>query len=277
MHPNMIGLIRREGPTPAAQAHLASCDDCQHNLAHLLTAETERRTGHERRAGVSLPFAWSACSDIGKRRQQDDRWMVVARGGRLLAAVMDGVASGGHGGEAAQAVKEGLEQAAAEFLDATPSGVTWLVLRDGLDFAIRNLRGRLGATTATAILLDADARAGWVAHVGDSGLMRVGGGPAERLTEAHRQGRHILTSWLGEGGCEVPEVKKLPYPLPAEALVLASDGVLDSLTPSALAEMLDGPGVGSRGAWRLVDAALKRGMSTDNCTAVVVQVGALKR
>lgn len=272
MHPNMVGLMRREGPTPAAQAHLAGCDDCQHNLAHLLHVETERRTGHERRGGVLLPFAWTACSDIGKRRQQDDRWLVVARGGRLLAAVMDGVASGGYGGEAAQAVKEGLEKSAAEALDATPSGVAWLVLRDGLDFAIRNLRGRLGATTATAILLDTDARAGWVAHVGDSGLMRVNGGKAERLTEAHREGRHILTSWLGEGGCEVPEVRSFRYPQGDEALVLGSDGVLDSLTPSMLAESLNCPGVGAQGAARLVRAALQRGMATDNCTAIVVRV-----
>lgn len=247
--------------------HLAICSDCMDSFARLLGRRVIAATGWEQASAKVPPFEWSAATHVGDRRVQEDRWLVVTRGDRLLAAVMDGVAEGGHGGEAAQAVKESLARAAEEHLATTPASMLWLVLRDGFSAAVKEVSGSRGATTATAVVLDAWMRRGWFGHVGDSGLVRIRAGAADRLTQVHREGPY-LSKWLGgvgHAGSKLPDFKGFAF-AERDELVLATDGVLDSVA------------FGERGrrASDLVTTALRnrrqRQERADNSTAVVVRV-----
>jgi serine/threonine protein phosphatase PrpC len=241
----------------AVGTHLASCDECLGLFAHHVGRSVVAMTGRELRSGRDGHLVWSAASCRGKRSAQEDRWLVVAQDGVLLAAVMDGVGSGRRGGDAAEVVRREL---------AKHPALTREALESALSNAAWELGTMVGATTATVLLLDSRSRRAWKAHVGDSGLLRVAPGLFERETDVHRYDRHVLSAWLGDGEYKAPAVVSFPYPRVGERLLLGTDGVLDTFLPSRLQELLKLPVMTARG---LVDMALRLG-SRDNCTAILV-------
>jgi serine/threonine protein phosphatase PrpC len=211
-----------------------------------------------------------------------------ARG--LIAAVADGVSSGGHGLEAAQTTVMGL---LADFF-ATPA--TWettvaldrLIGAQNAWLASHNQR-RQGAgaeaalTTLTALVLHGQT---WtLAHVGDTraGLLRAardgaaGEGEITQLSHDHAfdhpDQRSRLTRAVG-----LDDVVRIDFAQgdvrAGDVFLLTSDGVHGVLKPRQLAGLLRGEGTAQDASGALVRAALAAG-SRDNATALVVRVAGL--
>ena len=216
----------------------------------------------------------------------------AARG--LIAAVADGVSSGGRGREAAQTVVRGL---LADYF-ATPStwettvaldrviGAhnAWLVahnrqrenLRDGLNPSAVGEHASAAAalTTLTALVLEGHGFA--AAHVGDSRLWRLSGDELHLLTQdhalAHPDQRSRLTRAVG-----LDDLVRIDF-IQGEAhvddtFVLTTDGVHGVLKPHRIAALVRS-GSAQLASDALVDAALAAG-AKDNATALVLRVLAL--
>src|SRR6201998_4650823 len=130
--------------------------------------------------------------------------------------------------------------------------------------------------TLTAVVLR--GRLAHVLHVGDTRAYRLSGDRMTCLTTDHvrREGTgrsHTLTRALG-----VEAEVRLDYATQPVALhdrcVLCSDGVHGSLTEESIADILRERSAPEDTAGALVAAALQSG-STDNCTALVLDVVAL--
>jgi serine/threonine protein phosphatase PrpC len=205
----------------------------------------------------------------------------------LIAAIADGVSSGGRGQEAAQTSVMGL---LADFF-ATPAtwdttvaldrliGAqnTWLVSQN------RQRRGQVAGsggdvataaaamTTLTALVLQGQSYT--AAHVGDTRLWRLSGGDLQLLTVDHAYPhpdlRSRLTRAVGlDEGLRVDYVQGEIQP--GDIYLLTTDGVHSVLKPRKLAA-LAGHGSAQEASQALVDAALAAG-GHDNATALVVRV-----
>lgn len=202
-----------------------------------------------------------------------------ARG--LIAAIADGVSSGGHGREAAQTTVMGL---LADYF-ATPA--TWeptaaldrLIGAQNGWLADHNRRrqskqdGGTALTTLTALVLHGQSYT--LAHVGDTRAWRVraGGGPAVPLTQDHAfdhpDMRSRLTRAIG-----LDDQVRVDYAQGdvrvGDCFVLSSDGVHGVLKPQQVAALaLQGDAEAASEA--LVHAALDAG-TRDNATALVIRV-----
>ena len=226
------------------------------------------------------------CSQRGPREVNEDFAGAVhaprgeeARG--LIAAIADGVSTGGRGLEAAQTTVMGL---LADYF-ATPD--TWeptaaldrLVGAQNAWLADHNRRrqgGGTALTTMTALVLHGQSYT--LAHVGDTRAWRVraGGEPAEQLTADHAfdhpDMRSRLTRAIGlddqvrvdyaEGDVRV-----------GDCFVLSSDGVHGALKAAQLASLAL-QGSAAQASEALVRAALAAG-TRDNATALVIRVTGL--
>jgi len=202
-----------------------------------------------------------------------------ARG--LIAAIADGVSSGGHGREAAQTTVMGL---LADYF-ATPA--TWeptaaldrLIGAQNGWLADHNRRrqgkdgGGTALTTLTALVLHGQGYT--LAHVGDTRAWRVraGGEPAVPLTQDHAfdhpDMRSRLTRAIG-----LDDQVRVDYVQGdvrvGDCFVLSSDGVHGVLRPQQVAALaLQGDAEAASEA--LVRAALEAG-TRDNATALVIRV-----
>jgi serine/threonine protein phosphatase PrpC len=225
------------------------------------------------------------CSDRGLRERNEDFAAALAApehdaGRGLVAAVADGVSTGGHGRAAAQTAVISLMN------DFHGVPATWetTVALDRLigahnawlaDHNRRRSDDASGLTTLTALVLQGHT---WtVAHVGDTRAWLLRDGELQCLTQDHALDhpdlRSQLTRALGledtvrvdfhQGGLQVGDV-----------LLLSSDGVHGVLKQAELARLLRQAGPAQAVAEALVQAALAAG-GRDNATALVIQVQGL--
>lgn len=223
---------------------------------------------------------------VGTQRAPADE---ASRG--LIAAIADGVSSGGRGKEAAQTSVMGL---LADFF-ATPATWDTTVALDRLIGAqnawlVSQNRQRQGQgpgptsapqggdsagtaalTTLTALVLQGQSYT--VAHVGDTRLWRLNGDDLQLLTQDHAfphpDQRSRLTRAVGlDDGLRVDYLHG--EVLPGDTYILTSDGVHGVLKPRKLAELARS-GDAQQASAALVDAALAAG-GRDNATALVLRV-----
>ena len=193
----------------------------------------------------------------------------------LIAAIADGVSSGGRGREAAQT---GVMALLGDFF-ATPA--TWdtsvaldrLIAAHNAWLVAQNRQHQSSAalTTLTALVLEGQGYT--LAHVGDTRAWRIAAGEVQLLTQdhayAHPDLRNRLTRAVG-----LDDVVRVDYQQGevehGDTFVLTSDGVHGVLKPRRLAA-LAGQGSAQQASQALVDAALAAG-GADNATALVIRV-----
>ncbi len=205
----------------------------------------------------------------------------------LIAAIADGVSSGGRGKEAAQTSVMGL---IADFF-ATPStwdtttaldrliGAqnAWLVSqnrqRQGQESTVDGAEstGSAALTTLTALVLQGQGYT--VAHVGDTRVWRLSGGELQLLTQDHAYPHPDLRSRLTRA-VGLDDSVRIDYlqgeVLPGDTYILTTDGIHGVLKPRKLAELARS-GTAQQACVALIEAALAAG-SRDNATALIVRV-----
>ncbi|MES2182950.1 MAG: bifunctional protein-serine/threonine kinase/phosphatase [Pseudomonadota bacterium] len=193
-----------------------------------------------------------------------------------IAAIADGVSTGGMGREAAQTTVTSLVR------DYFGTPATWdttvaldriIAAQNAWLCGINRRRApALGLTTLTALVLRGQSYA--LAHVGDTRAYLLRGGRLELLTSDHvvaqADFKHQLTRSVGADERLVVDYRQGELQA-GDLFVLLSDGVHGVLRAAELsAALADGAGA-QVAAQALVDAALRRG-GADNTTALVVQV-----
>ncbi|MBP6901315.1 MAG: protein kinase [Burkholderiaceae bacterium] len=222
------------------------------------------------------------------------------RGRGVVAALADGVSTGGRGREAAQSTVMGL---LADFF-ATPETWQTTVVFDRLisaqngwlaDHNRRRSREADGTALTTLTALALRGQTWTVAHVGDSRawLLRDEAEPApepqldpaalrppallQPLTQDHAFEALDLRSRLTRA-VGLDDVVRIDH-LQGEArigdsFVLSSDGVHGVLKPAAMSALLRGAATAQQAAEALVEAALQAG-GRDNASALVLRVTGL--
>jgi protein phosphatase len=220
-----------------------------------------------------LSFDAAGCTERGLRTNQEDALGHEVGPVVSVFTVADGLGGHPNGDVASQAAVDsvvGLAQLptaeAAPALDA--------LARNAVSATHRVVLSTGGCTTLALLVLSGTQAV--VAHVGDSRVYRLRGGALEQFTEDHREERHVLNRCLGATSpdCSAePDVQALES-RPGDVWLLATDGVVDTLSPDAIQEVLaELPTFGALWAAAvLVRRALDAG-SRDNCTALVVSVG----
>lgn len=202
----------------------------------------------------------------------------------LIAAIADGVSSGGLGREAAQTTVRAL---LADFFDTPATWETTVALdrligaQNGWLVAQNRQRENLGQAHAAAALTTLSALVlqgqGWtVAHVGDTRVWRVSGDEITLLTHDHAWAkpdqRSRLTRAVGlDDGLHVDYLQGEAHI--GDCFVLTSDGVHGVLRPRRIGE-LAAQGSAAQAAEAIVEAALAAG-TRDNATALVLRVKGL--
>jgi serine/threonine protein phosphatase PrpC len=226
------------------------------------------------------------CSVTGPRPRNEDfagavlGSRIAAERRDVAAAIADGIGSAKGGREAAETAVRGfldgfwdvpetmeVHRAGARILDALNSWINAQGTRDA------NLAGM--GCTFTALVLR--GRLAHLLHVGDTRAYRLSGDRLLRLTTDHvrdDRGRSpVLTRALG-----IETELRLDYTSHPVALhdrfLLCTDGVHGSLVDEAIADILSVRSAPEDTSRTLVEAALEAG-STDNCTALVLDVVAL--
>ena len=199
-----------------------------------------------------------------------------ARG--LIAAIADGVSSGGRGLEAAQTTVMGL---LADYF-ATPDTWEATVALDRLigaqnawlaDHNRRRQGGDAALTTLTALVLQGQSYT--LAHVGDTRAWRVrdDGEPAQPLTQDHAFDHPDMRSRLTRA-VGLDDQVRVDYAQGdvrvGDCFVLTSDGTHGVLKPARVA-LLALQGSPEQASDALVQAALAAG-TRDNATALVIRV-----
>ena len=196
----------------------------------------------------------------------------------VIAAIADGVSTGGRGREAAQTSVMGL---LADFF-ATPATWETSVALDRLIVAQnawlvaqnRQHEGQADAAALTTLsVLVLQGQSWTIAHVGDTRIWRIAGGEIQRLTQDHAytqpDQRNRLTRAVGLD--ELLHVDSLQGELQlGDSFVLSSDGVHGVLKARRLGELATA-GSAQQAADAIVDAALAAG-TKDNASALVIRV-----
>jgi len=229
------------------------------------TSERGPRTGNEDFALVRQPGPGDAA------------WGVIA-------ALADGVSTGGLGLEAAQSTVMSL----VEDWYATPATWDptvaldrviqahngWLVDHNRRRLALEGRMAPTGTCTLTAVVLRAHGFT--LAHVGDSRAWLIRDGECTQLTQDHVMGRNEFQNGLTRavGLDDALRVDYLDGDLRiGDTLVLTSDGVHGYIKPATL-HALASTGSAQEASRALVDKALASG-GRDNTTAVVLRVQGL--
>ena len=197
-----------------------------------------------------------------------------ARG--AIAAIADGVSTGGHGREAAQTSVNAL---VTDYFATPPTWDTTVALdrilaahNSWLAAMNRRRQPAVGLTTITALVLRGQSYT--LAHVGDTRAYLLRDGRLQRLTTDHviaqRDMAHQLTRAMGLDDHVVVDYSQGEVQS-GDLFVLLSDGVHGFVPERPLQALLQAAQPAQVLSEQLVDAALRNG-STDNLTAMVVQV-----
>jgi serine/threonine protein phosphatase PrpC len=196
----------------------------------------------------------------------------------IVAAIADGI-GGAKGGRIAA------ETAVRGFLDGFCDLPETMEVRRASARVVSSLNGwifsqgkrddKLSGMGCTFTALVLRGRVAHVLHVGDTRAYRLGGDRLACLTSDHvREGTtgrsNILNRALGVEAEVRLDYASQPVGL-HDRFLLCSDGVHGFLTPDSIAEILRERSASEDSARALVAAALDAG-STDNCTALVVDV-----
>jgi serine/threonine protein phosphatase PrpC len=236
----------------------------------------------ERMSGVKATAGFA--SDAGPRKDNEDfagavfGWELPRPRRDVVAAIADGIGGAKGGRVAAETAVRGFLDGFCdlpETMEVRRAGATVISALNGWIYA----QGRRDAALAgmgctfTAVVLR--GRLAHVLHVGDSRAYRLGGDRLTCLTADHvREGvdghNNVLYRALG-----VETEVRLDYATQPVArhdrLLLCSDGVHGFLASSTIADILRRRSASEEAARALVAAALAAG-STDNCTALVLDV-----
>ena len=217
----------------------------------------------------------------GTREHNEDFAGALREPGRgLVAAIADGVSSGGRGREAAQTTVMSL---LADFFGAPATWETTVVfdrLVGAQNAWLASHNGRAGKggdtamTTLTALALEGHGVT--IAHVGDSRAWRLRGEELMQLTHDHRFEQIDFQSRLTRA-IGLDDAVRIDYAQGelqvGDLFLLSTDGVHGVLGGERLAALLrDGDAQAASEA--VVDAALAAG-SQDNATALVIRVRGL--
>jgi serine/threonine protein phosphatase PrpC len=236
----------------------------------------------ERISGVKASVGFA--SDPGPRRRNEDFAGAVFGSelseprGDVVAAIADGIGSANGGRIAAETAVRGfldgfcdlpetmeVRRAAARVLDALNG---WIYSQAHQDPDLAGM-----GCTFTALVLR--GRMAHVVHVGDTRAYRLSGDRLICLTTDHvREGGPRKSSILYRALGVETEVR-LDYanqpPARHDRFLLCTDGIHAFLTSDTIADVLRERSASADTARALVAAALQSG-STDNCTALVVDV-----
>ncbi len=198
----------------------------------------------------------------------------------IVAAVADGI-GGARGGRVASetAVRGFLDGFCdlPETMEVRRAAATVLNSLNNWIYALAKRDSKLAGMGCTFTALILRGRIAHIVHVGDSRAYRLRGNRLALLTTDHLREStggsrsNILNRALG-----VEAELRLDYAAQPVALhdrfLLCSDGVHAYLTPDHIADILRQRSASDDSARALVTAALQSGGSTDNCTALVVDV-----
>ena len=197
----------------------------------------------------------------------------------IVAAVADGIGGAKGGRVAAETAVRGFLDGFCdlpETMEVRRAAATVLNSLNGWIYALAKRDSKLAGMGCTFTTLILRGRVAHILHVGDSRAYRLRGDRLALLTTDHVRestdgGRsNILNRALG-----VETELRLDYAAQPVALhdrfLLCSDGVHGYLTPDHITDILRQRSASDDTARALVTAALQAG-STDNCTALVVDV-----
>jgi serine/threonine protein phosphatase PrpC len=229
-----------------------------------------------------------AATARGLRGRNEDRLLVLRAEG--LFAVADGI-GGAPGGEiasqlAVSALRRSFQRSAPDGDPAherTRLDLAFRLVRRDILAEARGVRARMGTTLAVLRLSGAH---GTVGHVGDSRVYRQRAGRLEQLTSDHTLGHQgaasgaalrleladLLTRALARRCDGRPDLRTV-HVRAGDVFLLCSDGVSKPLAHAAMLRLLERPA--EQAAPALVAGAMRAG-GTDNATAVVVRVRALR-
>jgi serine/threonine protein phosphatase PrpC len=235
---------------------------------------------------MSFELDFGHTSQAGRKALNEDFAALVSGQGRerergAIAAIADGVSTGGNGREAAQTTVNTLVNdyfATPDTWETTVALDRILCAHNGwLASMNRRRQPAVGLTTVTALVLRGQSYT--LAHVGDTRAYLLRGGRLQQLTADHvmsqRDLAHQLTRAMGLDDHVVVDYSQGELHS-GDLFVLLSDGVHGSLPVRELRQLLRQGGPAQALSDELVQAALRRG-SSDNVTALIVQVqGALE-
>jgi serine/threonine protein phosphatase PrpC len=227
--------------------------------------------------GASVGFF----SDAGPRKDNQDfagavfGWELAIPRRDVVAAIADGIGGAKGGRVAAETAVRGFLDGFYDFPDTMAvqrSGATIIGALNGWIYSQGHREAALEGMGCTFTAIVLRGRVAHLLHAGDSRAYRLSGGRLARLTADHvRKGPDGgLTRALGVE----PEVRLdyITQPVaPHDRFLLCSDGMHGVLADEVVAMILRQPSAPEGIARALVAAALQSG-STDNCTALVLDV-----
>ena len=230
---------------------------------------------------MSFELDFGHISEAGRKALNEDFAALVAGQGRdrergAIAAVADGVSTGGNGREAAQTTVNTVVNdyfATPDTWDTTVALDRILCAHNGwLASMNRRRQPAVGLTTVTALVLRGQSYT--LAHVGDTRAYLLRNGRLQLLTTDHVMSQHDfahqLTRAMGLDDHVVVDYSQGELHS-GDLFVLLSDGVHGSIPERELRQLLRQEGSARALCDELVQAALRRG-SNDNLTALVVRV-----
>lgn len=230
---------------------------------------------------MSFELDFGHTSEAGRKALNEDFAALVVGQGRdrergAIAAVADGVSTGGNGREAAQTTVNTLVNdyfATPDTWDTTVALDRILCAHNGwLASMNRRRQPAVGLTTVTALVLRGQSYT--LAHVGDTRAYLLRNGRLQLLTTDHVMSQHDfahqLTRAMGLDDHVVVDYSQGELHS-GDLFVLLSDGVHGSIPERELRQLLRQEGSAQALCDELVQAALRRG-SGDNLTALVVRV-----
>ncbi|CAN7545824.1 protein kinase domain-containing protein [Acidovorax sp. LjRoot194] len=230
---------------------------------------------------MSFELDFGYTSEAGRKPLNEDFAALVAGQGRdrergAIAAIADGVSTGGNGREAAQTTVNTLVNdyfATPDTWDTTVALDRILSAHNGwLASMNRRRQPAVGLTTLTALVLRGQSYT--LAHVGDTRAYLLRGGRLQLLTTDHvmaqRDFAHQITRAMGLDDHVVVDYSQGELHS-GDLFVLLSDGVHGSVPERELRHLLREGGTAQALSDALTEAALRRG-SNDNVTALVVRV-----
>jgi serine/threonine protein phosphatase PrpC len=236
----------------------------------------------ERIAGVRAGVGFA--SETGPRQRNEDfagavfGWELPQPRGDVVAAIADGIGGAKGGRVAAETAVRGFLDGFCdlpETMEVRRAGAKVLDALNGWIFSQAQRDDKLAGMGCTFTALVLRGRIAHVLHVGDSRAYRLRGDRLTCLTVDHVREAGTGRATVLNRALGVETEIRLDYasqPLARhDRFLLCSDGVHGFLRPEAMVEILSQRSASEDSARALIAAALDAG-STDNCTALVIDV-----